>query len=128
MSYTIDRTLTGVTMEDAEARARAALAAHGLGVLTEIDVAATMRAKLGREMAPYRILGACHPHFAWEALSHEQKVGSMLPCNLILRAVEDGIEVSAVDPIASMQAIDNPGLAGVAEQVRVLLAQVLADL
>lgn len=128
MSYTIDRTLTGVTMQEAEARTRAALAAHGLGVLTEIDVAATMHKKLGREMMPYRILGACQPQFAWEALSHDQKIGSMLPCNVILRAVEDGIEVSAVDPIASLQAVENPGLAGVAEQVRLLLGQVIADL
>ncbi|MBD3788335.1 MAG: DUF302 domain-containing protein [Sphingomonadales bacterium] len=128
MSYTIDRTLTGVTMQEAEARTRAALAAHGLGVLTEIDVAATMHKKLGREMMPYRILGACQPQFAWEALSHDQKIGSMLPCNVILRAVEGGVEVSAVDPIASLQAVENPGLAGVAEQVRLLLGQVIADL
>ena len=128
MSYTIDRTLTGVTMQEAEDRTRAALAAHGLGVLTEIDVAATMHKKLGREMAPYRILGACQPQFAWEALSHDQKIGSMLPCNVILRAVEGGVEVSAVDPIASLQAVENPGLAGVAEQVRILLGQVIADL
>lgn len=128
MSYTIDRTLTGVTMQEAEDRTRAALAAHGLGVLTEIDVAATMRAKLGREMTPYRILGACQPQFAWEALSHDQKIGSMLPCNVILRAVEGGVEVSAVDPIASLQAVENPGLAGVAEQVRILLGQVIAAL
>lgn len=128
MSYTIDRTLTGVTMQEAEDRTRAALAAHGLGVLTEIDVAATMHKKLGREMAPYRILGACQPQFAWEALSHDQKIGSMLPCNVILRAVEGGVEVSAVDPIASLQAVENPGLAGVAEQVRLLLGQVIAAL
>lgn len=128
MSYTIDRTLEGISMEAAEARVRTALAAHGLGVLTEIDVAATLHAKLGRDMAPYKILGACHPQFACEALSHEARIGSMLPCDVILRTVEGGIEVSAVDPIASMQAIENPGLAGVAEQVRVLLGQEIADL
>jgi len=128
MSYTIDRTLDGVTMDEAEARTRAALAAHGFGVLTEIDVAATMHKKLGREMAAYRILGACQPSFAWEAIGHEPKIGSMLPCNVILRAVEGGVEVSAVDPIASMQAVENAGLAGVAEQVKALLTTVVAEI
>ncbi len=128
MSYTIDRILSGATMEDAEARTRAALAAQGFGVLTEIDVAATMQKKLGREMAAYRILGACQPGFAWEAVEHEPKIGAMLPCNVILRAVEGGVEVSAVDPIASMQAVDNPGLGKVAQEVRGLLSKVIADL
>lgn len=126
MSYTLDRTLPGVAFAEADARTRAALAAKGFGVLTEIDVAATMKKKLGREMAPYRILGACNPGMAWEAIGTEPKVGAMLPCNVILRAVDGGTEVSAVDPVASMAAIDNAGLKAVAGQVRDLLAEAVA--
>ncbi|WP_413876113.1 DUF302 domain-containing protein [Albidovulum sp.] len=126
MSYTLDRILPGVPFAEADARTRAALAAKGFGVLTEIDVAATMKKKLGRDMAPYRILGACNPGMAWEAIGKEPKVGAMLPCNVILRAVENGVEVSAVDPVASMASIDNAGLKTVAGQVRDLLAEAVA--
>lgn len=97
-------------------------------MLTEIDVAATMHKKLGRDMAPYRILGACNPALAWDAIGHEPKVGAMLPCNVILRAVEGGVEVSAIDPVASMQAIDNPALTEVAGRVRGLLGEVVGAL
>jgi uncharacterized protein (DUF302 family) len=116
MSYTIDRLLPGISIDAAEARSRAALAAKGFGVLTEIDVALTMKKKLDRDMPAYRILGACNP----------ARIGAMLPCNVILRAVEGGIEVSAVDPVASMQAIESPALATVAGQVRQMLAEVVA--
>ena len=91
MSYTIDRTLSGVSFDEADARTRAALQAHGFGVLTEIDVAATMKKKLDRDMPGYRILGACNPNMAWEAIGMEPKIGAMLPCNVILREVENGI-------------------------------------
>jgi uncharacterized protein (DUF302 family) len=95
-------------------------------VLTEIDVKATMKKKLDRDMPGYRILGACNPGMAWEAIGMEPRVGAMLPCNVILREVDGGVEVSAIDPVASMSAIDNPGLHAVAGQVRDLLAEAVA--
>jgi uncharacterized protein (DUF302 family) len=126
MAYTIDRLIAGADMAEAETRTRAALAAKGFGVLTEIDIAATMKAKLGEDVPPYRILGACNPKMAFEAMKMEPRVGAMLPCNVILRSVEGGVEVSAIDPVASMQAIENAGLTAVAGQVRSLLAEVVA--
>ena len=123
MSYTIDRTLSGVSFDEADARTRAALQAEGFGVLTEIDVAATMKKKLDRDMPGYRILGACNPNMAWEAIGMEPKIGAMLPCNVILREVKGGVEVSAIDPVASMQAIENAELTAVAGDVRDLLAK-----
>lgn len=126
MPYTIDRHFPGATLAEIDTRTRAALQAGGFGVLTEIDVQATMQKKLDRAMPGYRILGACNPGMAWEAIALEPRVGAMLPCNVILREVEGGVEVSAIDPVASMQAIDNPALPGVAAQVRSLLADVVA--
>jgi len=126
MSYTIDRLIPGVTMTEAEERTREALAAAGFGVLTEIDVAQTMKKKLDRDMPAYRILGACNPGMAWEAIGMEPKVGAMLPCNVILRAVTGGVEVSAIDPVASMQAVGNDALSEVAGQVRKMLKAVVA--
>lgn len=126
MSYTIDRLIPDAGFEEVDARTRAALADAGFGVLTEIDVAATMKKKLDHDMAPYRILGACNPKMALKAIGMEPRVGSMLPCNVILRAVEGGVEVSAIDPLASMAAIDNAGLKEVAGQVRDMLAAAVA--
>ena len=126
MNYTIDRLITGATFDAVDARTRAALAANGFGVLTEIDVAATMKKKIDVDMPAYLILGACNPKMAWQAIGMEPRVGAMLPCNVILRAVDGGIEVSAIDPVASMQAIDNAGLHAVAGQVRDLLARAVA--
>ncbi|MEX5516604.1 DUF302 domain-containing protein [Pseudophaeobacter sp. 1A09344] len=125
MSYTMDRKLDGATMDAADERVRAALTEAGFGVLTEIDVQATMKKKLGEDMADYRILGACNPKMAHQALGMEPRVGAMLPCNVILREVDGGVEVSAIDPVASMQAIDNPDLTRVAGQVRDMLARVV---
>lgn len=126
MSYTFNRLLTGVSFAEADARTRKALGESGFGVLTEIDVAATMKKKLDVEMTPYLILGACNPTMAYQAIGIEPRVGAMLPCNVILRAVDGGVEVSAIDPVASMQAIDNPALHAVAGQVRDLLAKAVA--
>ncbi len=126
MSYTIDRLIAGASVDEVDSRTRAALAANGFGVLTEIDVAATMKKKIDVDMPAYRILGACNPQMAWQAIGMEPRVGAMLPCNVILRAVEGGVEVSAIDPVASMQAIDNEVLHAVAGQVRDLLARALA--
>ena len=126
MSYTFNRLLTGVSFAEADARTRKALGESGFGVLTEIDVAATMKKKLDVEMTPYLILGACNPTMAYQAIGIEPRVGAMLPCNVILRAVDGGVEVSAIDPVASMQAIENPALHAVAGQVRALLAKAVA--
>ena len=90
---------------------------NGFGVLTEIDVQATMRAKLQVDMPAYRILGACNPKMAYQAIGLEPRVGAMLPCNVILRAVPGGVEVSAIDPVASMQAIENAELSGVSSSL-----------
>ena len=104
-----------------------ALAAEGFGVLTEIDVELTLKKKLDVDFRPYRILGACNPEFAYQALQAEDKIGTMLPCNVIVQQTEDGaVEVSAVDPIASMQAIENPELEGIATEVRTRLERVIA--
>lgn len=126
MDYTINRLITGADFDAVDARTRAALAAHGFGVLTEIDVKATMKKKMDVDMPAYSILGACIPKMALEAIGMEPRVGAMLPCNVILREVTGGVEVSAVDPVASMQAIDNAALHSVAGQVRDLLAKAVA--
>lgn len=123
MSYTINRTIGGASIDDVDARARKALADQGFGVLTEIDVKATMKKKLDVEMPAYRILGACNPKMAYQAIGIEARVGAMLPCNVMLREVEGGVEVSAIDPVASMQAIQNADLTAVAADVRNLLAK-----
>lgn len=126
MTYTIDRMFVGADFPDVDKRTRAALADKGFGVLTEIDVAATMKKKLDADMPGYIVLGACNPRMAYGAIGIEPRVGAMLPCNVILREVAGGVEVSAVDPVASMQAIKNPALMSVAEQVRDLLAEAVA--
>jgi uncharacterized protein (DUF302 family) len=128
MAYTIDRLIDSSDMEAVEARTRAALAAHGFGVLTEIDVKATMKKKLDADMDGYRILGACNPQMAHQAIGMEPRIGAMLPCNVILREVEGGIQVSAIDPVASMQAIENDDLHAVAGKVRDMLSAVVAEI
>ena len=125
MDYTINRMFNDATFDDIDARTRKSLTDHGFGVLTEIDVKMTMKKKLDVEMLAYRILGACNPKMAHQAIEIEPRVGAMLPCNVILREVEGGVEVSAVDPVASMQAIDNAELTAVAGEVRDLLAKAL---
>lgn len=103
-----------------------ALQSEGFGVLTTIDVKATLKKKLDVDFPPYTILGACNPKYAYRALQAENKIGTMLPCNVILRQTDDGgVEISAVDPIASMAAIDNPDLAEIALTVQGLLKKVI---
>lgn len=126
MDYTMNRLIAGASFDAVDTRTRKALADGGFGILTEIDVAATMKKKLDVEMTPYRILGACNPKMAHQAIGLEPRVGAMLPCNVILRAVDGGVEVSAIDPVASMAAIDNAALKAVAGKVRDLLAGVVA--
>lgn len=118
MPYYHSRT-TPLSFEDAVARAREALKAEGFGVITEIDVAGTFKEKLGVDFRPYIILGACNPKAAYEALQMEDKVGVMLPCNVVVQASSsgEGCEIAAVDPVASMSAIDNPALKAKAEEI-----------
>jgi len=123
VSYTINRMFNDSSFDEIDARTRSALADHGFGILTEIDVKTTMKKKLDVEMPSYRILGACNPKMAYSAIGIEPRVGAMLPCNVILREVEGGVEVSAVDPVASMQAIENADLTAVAGEVRDLLTK-----
>jgi len=117
MSYYIKRQVEG-SFEDVVSRVIESLAREGFGVLTDIDIQATLAAKLGVEFRPYRILGACNPPFAHQALLAEEMVGTMLPCNVVVQQMEDAVAIAAVDPLASMQAIDNPSLEGIAQEVR----------
>ena len=116
MSYFHARLISG-DFETIVVRTRAALQKHGFGVLTEIDIQATLKAKIGEDFRPYRILGACNPVMAHEALKMEPHVGVMLPCNVVVQQTEGGVEVFAVDPAASMSAIDNAELLGHARRV-----------
>ncbi len=128
MSYYIAKTLA-LPFDEAVTRVTEALKTEGFGVLTEIDVSATLKKKIGVDYPAYRILGACNPALAHEALQLENKVGTMLPCNVVVRDAGNGqIEVAAVDPVASMQAIDNSALKQAASVVRAKLEKVIAGL
>lgn len=128
MNYHFTRALD-ISIEKAIPHVTEVLAEHGFGVLTTIDVRATLKKKLDVDFRPYTILGACNPRFAHQALQCEGKIGTMLPCNVVVEQVDDGrVEISAVDPMASMQAIDNPALADIAAQVREQLQSVIAKL
>ena len=128
MSYHFSKTCT-LSFDDAIARVTERLKKEGFGVLTEIDVKDTLKRKLDVDFRRYKILGACNPSFAYRALQAEDKIGTMLPCNVIVQELADGtVEVSAVDPVASMLAIKNPELGDIAEQVREKLKKVVASL
>lgn len=123
-------TMVDLSFDAAVAATTAALQRHGFGVLSDIDVAATLKKKkLDVSFRPYRILGACNPQMAYRALQAENHIGTMLPCNVIVQQKDGGkVEVSAVDPVASMQAIDNPRLAETAKSVREMLRQVIEEI
>ena len=128
MSYYFTKTLD-MPFDAAVTHVTEALAAKGFGVLTTIDVMATMKKKLDVDFKPYTILGACNPKLALSALQAEDKIGTMLPCNVIVQEVgENQVEVAAVDPVASMQAIDNPALGDVAQEVQARLRRVVSSL
>jgi uncharacterized protein (DUF302 family) len=125
MKYYFSKSVEG-SFEKVLDRTVVSLKTEGFGVLTEIDVQATLKKKLDVDFRNYRILGACNPPFAYEALKAEDKIGTMLPCNVIVQEVMGGIvEVAAIDPMASMQAVENPGLQPIAEQVRQKLQNVV---
>jgi len=127
LTYHFSKTIDA-SFDDAIGIVTAALKEKGFGVLTTIDVKKTLKEKIGVDFRPYTILGACNPNYAHQALQHESKIGTMLPCNVVVEAVDGGVEVSAVDPLASMQAIENPALAAVATTVQGLLKEVIESL
>ena len=124
MSYHFTKTVK-TSFDDAIKKTVDELKKEGFGILTEIDVQETLKKKLDVDFRRYKILGACNPPFAYQALQTEDKIGTMLPRNVVVQERPGGIEVSAVDPVASMQAIDNPSLAKIAEQVRAKLKKVV---
>ena len=129
MDYTIDRIFHDANFDAIVERTQSALGAQGFGVLTQIDVKATMKKKINEDMNDYLILGACNPKLAFGALAIEAKVGAMLPCNVIVRSLENGdIEVSAVDPQASMTGIDNEQLGQIAGKVKGMLETVIENI
>jgi len=128
MSYYFSKTLN-VSFEEAVAKVTEEMKKEGFGILTDIDVQATLKKKLNADFRKYRILGACNPPFAYQALQAEDKIGLMLPCNFIVQELSEGkVEVAAIDPIVSMQAINNPLLGSVAQQVHAKLKKVIESL
>ena len=128
MSYYF-RTSIEIPFDEAIDKVTRALQAKGFGVLSTIDVKATLKNKLDVDFRPYTILGACNPHFAHQALQAEDKIGTMLPCNVMVQQIADGeVEVAAVDPVASMQAVDNPDLTAIATEIRGRLKDVIESL
>jgi len=128
MSYYFN-TVLDCSFDEAIARVTDELKQEGFGILSEIDVQTTLKKKLDVDFKKYKILGACNPPFAYQALQTEEKIGTMLPCNVIVMEKDNGqIEVAAIDPIASMQAIANPQLQGIADQVQAKLKKVIASL
>lgn len=128
MNYYFSKTVAG-SFNDAIQKVTEALKEEGFGILTEIDIKATLKKKLDVDFYNYKILGACNPPFAYKALQAEDKIGTMLPCNVIVQEKLAGqVEVSAVDPAASMQAIENKELAGIATEVRDRLQKIIEKL
>ena len=128
MNYCFSTILTS-EMDPAIKKVTEALKVEGFGILTEIDVKATLKKKINVDFRPYMILGACNPSFAHKALLAEDKIGTMLPCNVIVQDIGDGkVEVSAVDPMASMSAVENPDLGEIANEVQAKLKKVIDSL
>jgi uncharacterized protein (DUF302 family) len=127
MSYYISKTVNG-PFDAVVAEVTARLKEQGFGVLTDIDVQSTLKAKTGVDTARYRILGACNPRFAHEALQIEDKLGVLLPCNVIVRETPDQrVEVASVDPVVAMERTGNPALRSTAEEVRQMLTKVVSQ-
>ena len=127
MEYAFGKTVT-LGQEDAIARVTQALAKEGYGVLTEIDVAATLKKKLGLDMPPYRILGACNPQFAHKAIEFEPQIGALLPCNVVVRMEQGRTRIDIMDPQAVLQLVERPEIEGIATEVRKRLERVIASL
>jgi len=127
MSYYFAK-MTALPFDEAITKVTTELQKEGFGVLTEIDVQATLKKKLNADFRRYRILGACNPPFAHKALLAEEHIGLMLPCNVVVQEKEKGVEISAVDPVASMAGVKNDQLAGIAGEVRERLQRVIQNL
>jgi len=128
MSYYFSKVLN-ISYDEALSKIVDELKKEGFGILTEIDVKEAMKKKLNKDFRKYKILGACNPPFAYKALQAEDKIGTMLPCNVIVQEISDGqVEVSAIDPAASMQAVENPVLKEIAAEVRNKLKKVIDSL
>lgn len=127
MNYHFTTTLD-LPFDQAIEKVTAALKDKGFGVLTTIDVKKAFKEKIDVDFRPYVILGACSPRYAHQAISAEDKIGLMMPCNVVVQDKDGTVEVSAIDPMASMQAVDNPALAEVADVVQGLLREVIASL
>ncbi len=128
MSYYFTKRING-DFQNTISKLTEELKKEGFGILTEIDVQETFKKKLDIDFKKYKILGACNPNFAYEAIKAEDKIGTMLPCNVIVQEQEDGIvEVSAVDPLASMMAVQNSSLVHIASAVREKLRRVISNL
>ncbi len=128
MSYYFSKQ-TDLSFDDAIAKVTEELKKEGFGILTEIDVKATLKKKLDVDFRKYQILGACNPPFAYEALKSEERIGTMLPCNVIVQEIDDGkTEIAAVDPVSSMQAIDNPKLNEIANKIQQKLKTVINNI
>ena len=128
MKYYFNKTVKG-TFEGVIDTVTQGLKEEGFGVLTEIDVTATLKEKLDIDFKKYRILGACNPPYAYKALQAEDKIGTMLPCNVIVQEIEEGVfEVAAVNPMASMQAVENKKLSKVAEEITDKLEKIINKL
>lgn len=128
MKYYHTTTMQNSSFDEVIEKVTEALKKEGFGVLTEIDVQSTLKEKLDEDFRPYRILGACNPPFAHKALLAEDKIGAMLPCNVIVQQIDNEIEVAAVDPVASMQAVENDKLEGIAKEIRNKLRSVIESL
>ena len=124
MAYYFSKTIN-TDFDNAVIRVTEELKKEGFGVLTDIDVKATLKKKLGADFHKYRILGACNPPLAYQSLQVEDKIGTMLPCNVIVQEKNGKSEISAIDPMASMQAVENEKLEGIAHQVREKLRKVI---
>jgi uncharacterized protein (DUF302 family) len=128
MQYYFNKRLK-TSFDEAIERVTEELKKEGFGILTDIDVQKTLKKKLDVSFRKYRILGACNPHFAYQALQKESRIGTMLPCSIIVQETEDGdVEVAAIDPLASMQAVKNPALVDIANQVQKKLRSVVESL
>jgi len=128
MKYYHSKLIKNIGFDEAISKVTDSLKEEGFGVLTQIDIRETLKKKLDEDFRPYMILGACNPPFAFKALKAEDKIGTMLPCNVIVQQIADGIEVAAINPIASMQAVENPELQVIAQEIQDRLVKVVDGL
>jgi len=127
MSYYISKTINA-TMDEAFAKVSDALQLVGFGIVTDFNVSNAFKNKLEIDFRPYRILGVCNPPFAKEALDADNKIGVMLPCNMVLQLMDKGVEVTVIDPVASMSAVDNPIIKEIAQEIKIKLNSVIDSL